>query len=77
MIEIQRTPLPRKRWERKWNVFNIYFNKGYYVNAAFQAWAKEGSILLPQFVVITDQRPDIVRSGFAVKGSEMIVTRNI
>lgn len=73
VCEVQRTRLTQKRWEKKWHAFNLYFNKDHFHSAAFQKWSK--TTILPQFLVITSQQPEIVKNGFEIKDRELIVCR--
>lgn len=72
--EVQRSlPPGRKPWERKWRIYNMYFNHGYYRTASFQEWSK--STIAPEILVISKQSPETVISGFGVHGRELIFAR--
>jgi hypothetical protein len=64
------------KWARsKWSYYNTYFNDGYFRDAAFQSWSDK--TILPQFLTITTQQPDTVKTGFNIEGRELIVTRSL
>ncbi|KIL35880.1 hypothetical protein SD71_10855 [Cohnella kolymensis] len=73
VCELQRTKLTAKRWAGKWKAYNLYFSRNYFHSAAFQTWSPK--IILPQFLCISSQSPDIVRNGFSITGRDLIVCR--
>ena len=74
--EVQRSyPPGRSPWAKKWLIYNLYFNHGYYKEASFQKWAK--SDIAPEILVITKQNPETVKAGFEVEGRELIVTKSL
>ncbi|WP_274363695.1 hypothetical protein [Paenibacillus thermotolerans] len=77
-IEVQLSHLTPKQWAKKWEACNIFFNRGYYRTAAFQAWGgKDGKYIVPQFVVISRQKEKDVRTGFEVENKELIITDSL
>jgi hypothetical protein len=76
VCEVQLTPMTGSKWARsKWSYYNTYFNDGYFRDAAFQSWSDK--TILPQFLTITTQQPDTVKTGFNIEGRELIVTRSL
>lgn len=76
-VEVQRSnPAGKKPWSRKWFIYNMYFNNGYFEAAKFQEWAKKPPII-PQFLVVTKQNPETVKQGFDVVGRELIVVKSM
>lgn len=70
--EIQLTPISEKKWARKWLPYNLYFSGTHHHSAKYQAWSNKGN-LIPNIIVYTNQKPETVRSGFAVPGRELII----
>lgn len=76
VAEVQLSPLSSKEWAQKWNIFNLYFNEGHFKEAKFQQFAKTPPIL-PEFIAITTQNPETVKSGFGVIHRELLIVKSL
>lgn len=72
-VEVQRKPLSKDEWRKKWSVFNMYFDSAY-TDAEYQTWSsKPGKV--PQFIAITTQKH--AAEGFSISKRELMVMESI
>lgn len=72
-VEVQLTSISKKRWKRKWENYNSFFDRSerHYHKAEFQSWFEKK--VRPEFIVITNQSAEVVKSGFNIHNRELII----
>lgn len=72
VAEVQLNPLSKKSWEKKYSIWNLYFQETF-KTAQFQAWSSSG-LKMPEFLCISNQSNV---TGLSIPGRELKVIKSI
>lgn len=74
VCEVQLSALSEKKWSKKWDIYNKYFDKAF-KTAPYQEWVESRKIIRPRFIAITRNKK--AAEGFNIPDRELMVMESI